>query len=93
MNILHMKNIILLLGILLLAGCSQSPEKPNIILIMTDDQGFGDIGFNGNPVIKTPALDALKEQSVNFTQFYVSPVCAPTRSSLMTGRQSIKTGV
>jgi hypothetical protein len=60
---------------------------------MTDDQGYGDLGFHGNPVIRTPVMDSLARNSARFTQFYVSPVCAPTRSSLMTGRYSIRTGV
>ncbi len=70
-----------------------SQQKPNVILIITDDQGYGDLGFHGNPVIKTPNLDQLAKESVRFRQFYVSPVCAPTRSSLMTGRYSLRTGV
>ena len=68
-------------------------QKPNIILIMTDDQGYGDVGFTGNPDIKTPVLDNLSEKSVNFDQFYVSPVCAPTRASLLTGKFFARTGV
>lgn len=72
---------------------SLAEETPNIILIITDDQGWGDLGFHGNPWIKTPHLDALAKESVRFTQFYVSPVCAPTRASLMTGRYSLRTGV
>ncbi len=68
-------------------------KKPNVIIIMTDDQGIGDFGFNGNPYIKTPNLDKLASQSLNLTNFYVSPVCAPTRASLMTGRYSERTGV
>jgi len=68
-------------------------EMPNILLIITDDQGHGDLGFHGNPHIKTPTLDQLASESTRFTQFYVSPVCAPTRSSLMTGRYSLRTGV
>jgi arylsulfatase len=67
--------------------------QPNILLIITDDQGYGDLGFHGNPVIRTPVLDSLAESSTRFEQFYVSPVCAPTRSSLMTGRYSVRTGV
>jgi len=67
--------------------------KPNVILVMTDDQGIGDFGFTGNPYIKTPELDKLASQSLNLTNFYVSPVCAPTRASLMTGRYSERTGV
>jgi arylsulfatase len=70
-----------------------SSQSPNIVLIMTDDQGYGDLGFLGNPVIRTPTLDSLARESARFSQFYVSPVCAPTRSSLMTGRYSIRTGV
>lgn len=68
-------------------------ESPNILLILTDDQGYGDFGFTGNHHIKTPTLDALAKESTRFTNFYVSPVCAPTRSSIMTGRQSLRTGI
>lgn len=67
--------------------------QPNIILILTDDQGFGDIGFHGNPDIITPNLDTLASESIRFSQFYVSPVCAPTRASLMTGKYAMSTGV
>ena len=68
-------------------------ERPNVIMIITDDQGYGDLGFNGNPDIQTPVLDSLARKSTRFTSFYVSPVCAPTRSSLLTGRYSLRTGV
>lgn len=64
---------------------------PNVIVIMTDDQGWGDLGFHGNPVIRTPHLDQLAEASVRLPYFYVSPVCAPTRASLMTGRYNYRT--
>lgn len=74
-------------------GESFDKEKPNVILIMTDDQGIGDFGFMGNPYIKTPTLDSLAANSLNLTNFYVSPVCAPTRASLMTGRYSERTGI
>ncbi|MBS0001000.1 MAG: arylsulfatase [Cyclobacteriaceae bacterium] len=74
-------------------GDWNAEESPNILLIMTDDQGYGDLGFSGNPVIRTPVLDSLARNSARFSGFYVSPVCAPTRSSLMTGRYSIRTGV
>ncbi|UCS94597.1 arylsulfatase [Echinicola marina] len=72
---------------------SQSPGKPNVILIITDDQGYGDLGITGNPYVKTPNIDQLARESIRFNQFYVSPVCAPTRSSLMTGRYSLRTGI
>src|SRR3954451_23601274 len=68
-------------------------KKPNVILIMTDDQGHGDLGFHGNPVIKTPNLDKFARQSVRMKNFYVSPVCSPTRSSLLTGRYNYRTGI
>ena len=71
----------------------QTYNRPNVVLIITDDQGYGDLGFHGNALIRTPNLDALAQESVRFTNFYVSPVCAPTRSSLMTGRYSLRTGV
>lgn len=68
-------------------------KRPNVVVIMTDDQGHGDLGFHGNPKIKTPNLDRFARQSARFKSFYVSPVCSPTRSSLMTGRYNYRTGV
>ncbi len=76
-----------------LISLSQTPTQPNVLLIITDDQGYGDLGFTGNPHVKTPVIDQLAQESVRLTNFYVSPVCAPTRSSLMTGRYSLRTGV
>lgn len=72
---------------------STVPDRPNVILIITDDQGYGDLGFTGNMYVKTPVLDEMAQKSVRFNHFYVSPVCAPTRASLMTGRYSLRTGV
>ena len=66
---------------------------PNIILVITDDQGYGDLGIHGNPFIRTPVLDSLARLSTRIDPFYVCPVCAPTRSSLMTGRYHLRTGV
>mgnify|MGYP003640950463 CR=1 FL=1 len=63
----------------------------NVVLIMTDDQGYGDTGFQGNPILKTPHLDAMAENSARLPNFMVSPVCTPTRASLMTGRYSYRT--
>ena len=68
-------------------------RMPNIIIVMPDDVGYGDYACLGNPVIKTPAADAFWKQSVRFTDFHVSPTCAPTRSALMTGRHEFKNGV
>jgi len=68
-------------------------DPPNIILIVTDDQGFGDLGITGNPIIETPHIDALAKGSASMANFYVSPVCSPTRASLMTGRYNYRTRV
>ncbi|MBD0779373.1 arylsulfatase [Maribacter sp. ANRC-HE7] len=72
---------------------AQKSERPNVIIIVTDDQGYGDLGYTGNPHVKSPNIDAFAEESIRFNDFYVSPVCAPTRASLMTGRYSLRTGV
>ena len=66
--------------------------RPNVVLVITDDQGYGDIAAHGNPVIKTPNLDKLHDRSVRLTNFHVSPTCAPTRAALMTGRYTDVTG-
>lgn len=65
---------------------------PNIIIILTDDQGWGDIASHGNPDISTPVLDELAASGARFDRFFVSPVCAPTRASLLTGRDHLRTG-
>lgn len=66
-------------------------NQPNVILIMSDDQGWGDFGVHGNTIIETPNLDQLANNSVSWDNFYVSPVCSPTRASLMTGRYNQRT--
>ena len=66
--------------------------RPNVLLILTDDQGYGDLSMHGNPHLKTPATDRLGRESVRLDRFYVSPVCGPTRASLMTGRYHVRTG-
>jgi arylsulfatase A-like enzyme len=76
-----------------LATETQSTSRPNIVLIMPDDMGWGDIGAHGHPLIQTPHLDRLYGESIRFTDFHVSPTCAPTRSALMTGRHEFKNGV
>jgi arylsulfatase A-like enzyme len=68
-------------------------KKPNVILVMTDDQGYGDIGAHGSPYVKTPNLDRLHRESVRLTNFHVDPCCAPTRASLLTGQYSARSGV
>ena len=68
-------------------------KKPNVIIVITDDQGYGDVAFTGNPAIKTPAIDKLRSQGTLLNNFHVDPTCAPTRSALMTGRYSNRVGV
>jgi hypothetical protein len=81
-------------------GCSPSEKgqsnldsPPNVILIMSDDQGIGDFGINGNPIVQTPFIDEMARNPASMSRFYVNAVCSPTRSSLMTGRWSYRTGV
>ena len=88
----------LLLATLLLAtmtadGATLAGRKPNIIFILTDDQGYGDLSCHGNPILKTPNIDRLHDEGVRFTDFHVSPTCAPTRSALLTGRHEFRNGV
>lgn len=92
-----MKPLFLHLAILLLAPLSELPaavvSKPNILLILTDDQGYGDIALHGHPLLKTPHQDALYARSVRFDKFHVSPSCSPTRAALMTGMHEFRSGV
>ncbi len=72
----------------------QNAEKPNIILVMADDQGWGDTGYNGHPFVQTPALDAMAKDGFVFDRFYAgAPVCSPTRASVLTGRSPVRTKV
>jgi arylsulfatase A-like enzyme len=73
------------------AAVSPAGRRPNVVVILTDDQGYGDLGSSGNTVLRTPRLDRLARQSVRWEYFYVSPVCTPTRASLMTGRYNYRT--
>ncbi|MEX0792635.1 MAG: arylsulfatase [Pirellulaceae bacterium] len=88
---------------LLIVGVSQSPLRaqpetpqqalPNVVLLMTDDQGYGDLSIYGNPELKTPNLDELARASVQFTNFHSDPTCSETRAALLTGRYASRTGV
>jgi arylsulfatase A-like enzyme len=89
---MNIRITILISALLCSAAVSVSAEKPNIILIMTDDQGYGDLGCHGNPILKTPHLDRLHGESVRLTDFHVSSFCTPTRAALMTGRYPGRTG-
>ncbi len=67
-------------------------RPPNVLLILTDDQGYGDLHAHGNRLIRTPVLDRLRDQSARFERFFVSPLCSLTRASLLTGRYYLRTG-
>jgi arylsulfatase A-like enzyme len=75
------------------AHSAEKNRVPNIVLILADDQGYGDLSCHGNPILKTPNLDRLNSGGVRFTDFHVSPTCSPTRSALMTGRHEFRNGV
>lgn len=89
------KTILLFLISLALFSCTkrESQTPPNIILILSDDQGWGDLSVNGNSNISTPNIDKLAETGVTFDRFYVCPVCSPTRAELLTGRYHVRGGV
>jgi arylsulfatase A-like enzyme len=71
-----------------------APRRPNIVLLMADDQGWGDTGYNGHPILKTPHLDAMAKRGVRFDRFYsAAPVCSPTRGSCLTGRHPFRYGI
>lgn len=97
-----MKNKILILAVFftaLFVSCGskstsdKGSKKPNVIIVITDDQGYGDIAAHGNTIVKTPAIDAFYNKSVRLTDFHVGPTCAPSRSGLMTGRYANRVGV
>lgn len=69
-----------------------APEPPNVVLVMTDDQGYGDLSVHGNPELRTPNLDRLHDESLRFTDFHVAPMCTPTRSQLLTGVDALRNG-
>ncbi len=82
----------LLLPNLLSASRTLNPSRPNVIILLEDDQGYGDLSCHGNPVLKTPNLDKLHAESIRFTDFHSAPMCTPTRSQLMTGRDCLYNG-
>lgn len=94
MNFMSRRRTFILISILCgIAATDAFAGRPNVILVMTDDQGYPDMSCHGNPVIKTPNMDRLATEGVRFSDFHVNPFCSPTRAALMTGRMSDRTGV
>ncbi len=90
------KCVFVLVAVLAAIAAQADPLKgsrPNIVLVMTDDQGMGDLSCMGNKVLRTPNLDAFHSLSTRFTEFHVSPTCVPTRSAIMCGRHEFRNGV
>ena len=85
--------LFLLAACLLPLRAELAGRRPNILFILTDDQGYGDLSAHGNPILKTPNLDKLRGESARFSDFHVSPTCAPTRSALLTGRHEFRNGI
>ena len=92
-RILRTRTVMTVILALVFFRLAPADEKPNVILIITDDQGYGDVSAHGNPLLKTPSLDQLHAASVRLTNYHVDPTCSPTRSALLSGRYSTKTGV
>jgi len=81
-------------GLVSRAASADPPTRPNIVILMTDDQGWGDTGYNGHPNLQTPELDALAEAGMRFNRFYsIGPVCSPTRAAQLTGRHYNRQGI
>lgn len=81
-------------GLAATAGSAEAKKQPNIIMIMCDDLGWGDVGFNGNDIIKTPNIDKLAGEGVIYDRFYAAcAVSSPTRASVLTGRNPYRTGI
>ncbi|MDC0316198.1 sulfatase-like hydrolase/transferase, partial [Verrucomicrobia bacterium] len=86
-----MKKLILFTLIFAFLLSVNGANQPNVVLVMTDDQGYGDLSCHGNPVLKTPHLDELYEDSVRLTDYHVAPTCSPTRAALITGHWTNRT--
>ncbi len=74
------------------SAAAEPTRRPNVIVLLTDDNGYGDLACHGNPVLKTPNFDRLHDQSVRLTDFHVAPMCTPTRGQLMTGKDALHNG-
>lgn len=94
-DISNIKRVLPIVAFLMLSMCSvlQAQDRPNILIMMSDDQGYGDIGSHGNPHLKTPNMEAIGKQGVEMTHFFAYPNCSASRAALLTGRYPYRTGV
>ena len=83
-----------------LSSCSEQEQEqqeviasPNVVIILADDQGWGDLSMNGNPIVQTPNIDGIAANGVTFDRFFVHAVCSPTRAAMLTGRYAVRGGV
>jgi arylsulfatase A-like enzyme len=91
-NVIALSLTLMLVPLAVLHTAEVSAKRPNILLIITDDQGYGDFSIHGNPYVQTPHIDRLGQSGVRFDRFYVNSFCAPTRAALLTGRYPLRTG-
>jgi len=87
------KTLLAWVAVLLCVVTAGAAQRPNVVLVITDDQGYGDLSCHGNPVLTTPPLDKLHADSVRLTDYHVAPTCSPTRAALITGHWTNRTGV
>jgi arylsulfatase A-like enzyme len=92
MKMCHQIGFLLALSTFWITSSGHAEVRPNVILVITDDQGYGDLSCHGNTIIETPHLDRLHAESVRLTDFHVSPLCTPTRAGLMTGQNPVRVG-
>src|SRR5262245_7572622 len=88
-----MRRTILSLVVLMFTGSAAAAGPPNVVVILADDQGWGDLSLNGNANLRTPHIDSLARDGARFERFFVQPVCSPTRAEFLTGRWHPRCGV
>src|SRR3990172_10083537 len=88
-----MRLLFLILASFCFAVLAAAADRPNVVVILSDDQGWGDLSVNGNTNLATPAVDSLARDGARFERFYVCPVCSPTRAEFLTGRYHPRGGV
>lgn len=94
MNLInYLKIIIIVLPIFSFTNQKEQVKKPNVIVVLIDNQGYFELSRNGNKIVQTPQIDQLSKASVNFTNFYAAPFCSPSRTALLTGRYALRSGV